>query len=343
LAKVRTRPPDLDDVAVTRSLADGWRFDALSICYLPEGGGSHHWKVTDSHGGVFFVRVDDLDDKDWLGDARDAVFEGLSRALDTAGALRTDADLAFVVAPLSAADGTLGRRLTPRYAISLYPYLAGVSYPFGPYADEGVRSAAMEMVIAVHQATPIVGHLAPQHVPRIGRRDHLDAFLREPDKPWDAGPFGGPAHDLLAPHAATLAKVVQAFDDLVEATAGARSATVVTHGEPHPANVMSVSDTLVLIDWDTVALAAPERDLWMVAPKGDALFGRYEAVTGHHVDPATITLYRLRWYLDDIASAVRLFDSPHELTADTQRWSTDLASRVESLGSWRQTWREPAT
>ena len=151
-----------------------------SICYLPEGGGSHHWKVTDSHGGVFFVRVDDLDDKDWLGDARDAVFEGLSRALDTAGALRTDADLAFVVAPLSAADGTLGRRLTPRYAISLYPYLAGVSYPFGPYADEGVRSVAMEMVIAVHRATPIVGHLAPQHVPRIGRRDHLDAFSASP-------------------------------------------------------------------------------------------------------------------------------------------------------------------
>ncbi len=111
---------------------------------------------------------------------------------------------------------------------------------------------------------------------------------------------------------------------------------MVTHGEPHPANVMSVSDTLVLIDWDTVALAAPERDLWMVATQGDDPFGRYEDVTGHQVDPATMSLYRLRWYLDDIASAVQLFSSPHELTADTQRWSADLASRVESLASWRQ-------
>jgi spectinomycin phosphotransferase len=333
---MRTRPRDLDDDAVSRSLADGWEVEVASMSYVPEGGGSHHWKVTDALVGDFFVRVDDLDDKDWLGDTRDAVFEGLGRALATAGALRTDADLAFVVAPVLAADGTLGRRLTPRYAISVYPYLAGVSYPFGPYTDEGLRSAALEMVIAVHRATSIVGHLAPQHVPRIGRRDHLDAFLREPDKSWNAGPFGDPAHDLLAQHATTLAEVVRAYDDLVEATSGARSATVVTHGEPHPANVMSVADTLVLIDWDTVALAAPERDLWMVAPEGDDALGRYEAVTGHHVDPATMTLYRLRWYLDDIASAVQLFSSPHELTADAQGWSADLASRIESLDSWQQ-------
>ena len=337
MVEVRTRPPDLDDDAVTRSLANGWGIDVASMSYVPEGGGSHHWKVADSSGGVFFVRVDDLDDKDWLGDTRDAVFAGLGRALDTAGALRTEADLAFVVAPLRAVDGTLGRRLSARYAISVYPFLAGVSYPFGLYTDDGVRSAAMEMVIAVHSATPIVGHLAPPHVLRIGRREHLEAFLREPDQPWDVGPFGGPAHDLLAPHAATLAEVVRAYDDLVEATSGARSVIVVTHGEPHPANVMSVPDTLMLIDWDTVALAAPERDLWMVAFQGDDLLGRYEAVTGHHADPATMTLYRLRWYLDDIASAVQLFGSPHELTADTQRWSADLASRVQSLGSWPQT------
>ena len=157
MAEVRTQPPDLDDHAVISSLADGWGLEVTSMSYVPEGGGSHHWKVTDASGGIFFVRIDDLDDKDWLGDSRQAVFEGLGRALGTAGALRADARLAFVVAPLRATDGTLGRRLTPRYAISVYPYLAGVSYPFGTYTDEGVRTAAMEMVIAVHNATPIIG------------------------------------------------------------------------------------------------------------------------------------------------------------------------------------------
>ena len=39
---------------------------------------------------------------------------------------------------------------------------------------------------------------------------------------------------------------------------------VVTHGEPHPVNVMQTDAGRVLIDWDTVAIAPPERDLWMV-------------------------------------------------------------------------------
>ncbi len=191
------------------------------------------------------------------------------------------------------------------------------------------------MLIAIHGATPIVSHLVPSHEPRIGHRDDLDAFLREPSRPWGNGPFARRAHDLLGPRAATLAEVVRGFDDLVEATSGARSA-VVTHGEPHPANVMSVSDDLVIIDWDTVALAPPERDLWLVAPGGDDGFGRYEAATGHRVDPGILTLYGLRWYLDDIASAVRLLRAPHEQTPDTQRWADGLAPQLESLDSWRQ-------
>jgi thiamine kinase-like enzyme len=53
------------------------------------------------------------------------------------------------------------------------------------------------------------------------------------------------------------------------------TAWVVTHGEPHPANVIRTPGGLKLIDWDTVQLAPAERDLWMVAgPSGDD-FDRY--------------------------------------------------------------------
>ena len=48
--------------------------------YVPEGGGSHHWRVSEQ-GGLHFVTVDDLDDKEWLGGSRNAVFAGLRRAL----------------------------------------------------------------------------------------------------------------------------------------------------------------------------------------------------------------------------------------------------------------------
>jgi hypothetical protein len=67
--------------------------------YVPEGGGSYHWKLTGDDGQSRFVTVDDLDGKDWLGGTRGAVFEGLERALGTAAALRYEVGLEFVVAP----------------------------------------------------------------------------------------------------------------------------------------------------------------------------------------------------------------------------------------------------
>ena len=41
-----------------------------------------------------------------------------------------------------------------------------------------------------------------------------------------------------------------------------------THGEPHAGNVMRTDEGRLLVDWDTVALAPPERDLWMLVVGG---------------------------------------------------------------------------
>jgi spectinomycin phosphotransferase len=97
---------------------------------------------------------------------------------------------------------------------------------------------------------------------------------------------------------------------------------------------MSVDGDVFLIDWDTVALAPPERDLSLIVTTPDDGFDRYQAATGHPVDPDVITLYRLRWYLDDLASAVRLFRNAHEDTTDTRRWSGSLAAQLERLPTW---------
>ncbi len=42
------------------------------------------------------------------------------------------------------------------------------------------------------------------------------------------------------------------------------SVSTVTRGEPHGGNIMRVGRELLFIAWDTVALAPPERDLWML-------------------------------------------------------------------------------
>jgi spectinomycin phosphotransferase len=133
--------------------------------YVPQGGGSYHWKLTGDDGQPHFVTVDDLDDKDWMGDTREAVFEGLRRALSTAAALRYGVGLEFVVAPVAARDGQLLRRLDARYTVSVFPFLAGRSHPFGPYADARLRDRALDMIAALHRSTPAVRGRAPRHVP----------------------------------------------------------------------------------------------------------------------------------------------------------------------------------
>jgi spectinomycin phosphotransferase len=56
--------------------------------------------------------------------------------------------------------------------------------------------------------------------------------------------------------------------------------------------------------------------------------------TGRGLDPAVLTLYRLRWYLDDLASAIRLFRNRHRDTPDTRQWRDGLAPMLEQAGNW---------
>lgn len=330
---MRSPPADLAPERLGAALADGWELRAASMEYWPEGAGSHHWVLTDANGLRHFATVDNLDGKDWLGGTRQAVFEGLRRALLTATELRHAAGLEFVVAPVAARDGEFLRRLDGRYAVTLFPFLAGHSYPFGPYPDERLRGQALDLIAALHRSTTAVRGLAPVHMLGFTDRGGLEAFLRDPSRPWDGGPFSESTGRLMASRAADIARLTAAFDRLAEITAPARADLVITHGEPHPANLISVDDRVVLIDWDTVALAPPERDVSLIIT-GTEGADRYQEATGRTLDPAVLTLYRVRWYLDDLASAVRMFRTPHRDTADTRRWRQGLALQLEQLPRW---------
>jgi len=331
---MRSPPADLAPGELVTALADGWGLRGARLAYVPEGGGSHHWRLDCDDGRSWFVTVDDLDGKDWLGGDRETVFDGLGVALATAAALRDAAGLGFVLAPVAARDGGLLHRLGGRYAVAVYPFADGHSFAFGPYPD-GLRNAALDLITAVHRATPQVRDRAPRHVLQITGWPDLQAFLQEPDRAWDGGPFAAAAHGLLLAHATDLASLAAAFGRLAGATAAARAAApVLTHGEPHPANLLSAGGSLLLIDWDTVGLAPPERDLSLIVGAAGEGTDRYHEVAGRALDPSVLTLYGARWYLDDLASAVRLFRRPHAGTADAGRWFDGLAPRLARLPEW---------
>src|SRR5581483_1758475 len=49
------------------------------------------------------------------------------------------------------------------------------------------------------------------------------------------------------------------------------------------------------------------RDVALIATAAGEGTARYQQAAGRDLDPAVITLYRARWYLDDLASAIRMF------------------------------------
>ena len=312
---MRALPDEFEVGELTGLLADGWDFDVETAEYAAVGGGSYHWVVTDLEGTRRFVNVDDLDRKPWLGDARDSAFDGLARAFGTAVALR-DAGLDFVVAPIPTSHGEALRRGWPRYTVALFPFVDGQAGHFGQY-DANERDAILTMLAEIHRATPVVDSISRRIDLEVPGRRRLEAALRELDEKWSGGPLAEPAREALAGRPSYVAELLASYDRL-RADVVSKTDWVVTHGEPHAGNLMWTGERHVLVDWDTVALAPPERDLWMLADDG-ADMTAYTDATCHEPDQAAVAFFRLRWDLSDIAAFTDVLRAPHRHSADTQR------------------------
>src|ERR1700742_4424939 len=97
---MRDKPAGIRAAELRRALAEGWQLGVAAMRYAPVGAGSYHWVIRDQAARRWFVTVDDLDDKPWLGNTRPGVLAGLRAAMDTALDLRADAGLTFVAAPV---------------------------------------------------------------------------------------------------------------------------------------------------------------------------------------------------------------------------------------------------
>jgi len=323
----------------------------LRLRYAPVGGGSYHWVVTAGPAGRWFVTVDDLDGKGWLGRTRPAVFAGLGAALDASVTLRHEAGLRFVAAPVPTLDGQAVRPLGARHAVAVYPYLPGApgqwDHPLpAPELDELVA-----MLAALHRVDPATVRL-PHREMDLSWRGDLEVALRELGRPWTGGgPFTEPARALLVGAAGPVRRGLEALDQWASSPAVAVN-LVITHGEPHPGNVIRTSaggarlptagarlpadagparGGIMLIDWDTVALAPPERDLWMVATETGDELRRYTELTGRPVDVTTLELYRLRWALDDLSCFIRDLRAPHRRTPGTEHAWQALETTIAQL------------
>jgi spectinomycin phosphotransferase len=330
---VKALPEEFESSALSGFLADGWGFDVEAVDYAAVGAGSYHWVVNDLEGTRGFVTVDDLDRKPWLGDTRESVFDGLRRAFDTAAALR-GGGLGFVVAPIPTSRGETVRRIGPRHTIALFPFVDGQAGRSGHYDTADERAAVVTMLAELHAATPAVDSVARRiDLDPPGRR-HVESGLQEVNQPWSGGPLSEPARRALAARASDVADLLALADRLSIDVARSSANWVVTHGEPHARNVMRTDGSHMLVDWDTVALAPPERDLWMLIGDNADEATIYADATGHHLDHVAANFFRLAWDLGDLAEYINVLRSPHRHSEDTVRASDGLTKCVSTRDRW---------
>ncbi len=303
-------PVDFDRRLLLQLLTDDWGLSVSTLSYEPVGFGTHHYVVREEDGLPWWVNVDDLAAKTWLGDdAREA----LDKALKTAVALRR-AQLEFVHAPIETSEGNVLASVDARYAVSVYSYVEGRSNAFGAFASDDERRLVLKALGRMHNVSDVI----PSGLPRrdtleVPSRERFFEALDDLGSAWQAGPFSEPTRELLKENAGAIRAEFERYDDLAVGVRANSDEWVVAHGEPHGGNIIRTKDdALLLVDWDTVAMGPRERDLWMVEPSSDEDWEAYVSGGGTSViDPRAIELYNLWWTLAEIAGCTDTLRSSH--------------------------------
>lgn len=328
-----TRPADVADGQIRAELAVGWNFAAVELRYLAVGFGCHHWLAADSPGRQLFLIVHDLPGMlHSQQDSADAAFARLQTAFGCALSLRRDEHLDFVVAPVPAVGGEVVRRLSARYSLAVCPYLADCEPGHEGEFAAADRPAVLRLLTQLHRARPRV---APQRCDLgLQNPDGLRAAIAGVGEPWNGGRYGEPARALLARHAAGVTALMAAYGDLARQVGSRPDRFIVTHGEPGAWNVLKTPAGFVMVDWDFVRLAPPERDLWDMADGDRSVLAAYSEATGTEIDSAALALFRMWYDLAEIAEYICLFRGTHDDTEDAAESWQNLNHFLRPAERW---------
>jgi spectinomycin phosphotransferase len=325
---VRDEPAEISCDLVGGILNEYWGFRAAEVVYAPVGFGSQHWIASGAGEPRWFVTADRLDPRgNGLGSTAEEVKRALEAAAWTAKEL-AEGGCEFVVAPLPDRAGRLAREVVPGWMFVVLPYLQGWSTTDGAWNDPAERAEMARILGRLHAAP------APEALqrwdPAIPDRDALLAALADLDRPWSSGPYAEPTRLRLTGARDHVHDRLAYYDTLVRELEASDDPWVVTHGEPHSANVLRTTDgRMRLIDWDTVRLAPRERDLAALVGGPTDVLAAYQAEAGP-VSPRAVVLelFDVWWSLTEIASYVQLFRQPHTDSQDSKESWRNLTMYV---------------
>jgi len=326
---VLTPPTDLSVGDLQELIGHAWGVAVASLEYRPVGFGSHHWEAIDDQGVRHFVTADELSSESRIGDEVSALGLHLRRALEAATDLRA-VGCSFVVAPIITRSDDPFVQFSG-YSIALYPFIEGRSFSSDGVFSEADRDQVLAAVLALH-LVPIAAIRPPETdgfvVPWL---DQLDRSMHHCNEGRSNGPHAAVASQLLIDNEAEIKRLIARYRSLVAQYLSDPGPVVITHGEIHPGNVMVTAKGYVIVDWDTVLLAPPERDLWRLAQGGGSVLRAYADATGAAPKEWLVGLYATRWDLAEIASFTAEFRTPHEDTEDSRKALEILRSVVGRL------------
>ncbi len=255
-----------------RVVERGWGIEIRHMDAVLEGAGAHHWNASAADGGRWFVTCDDLATKPWLGADNDTVFERLGAAYGAAHELR-NAGVRSVVAPVPARTGHPAVRLDDRHSVAVCELIDGTPGRWGGPLSNHEIAGLVATLAELHECTSPTAPLTHRGLEVPGRLAFEAAFA-ELDQPWDAGPLAEAARRTVRDHVEVVDSWLAELTRAHQREQHAPRTVVVTHGEPHPGNLLHTPAGLRLVDWDTIAFAPAERDLWMIADAHPAALAR---------------------------------------------------------------------
>lgn len=290
-----TPPSFVDDGTIARTVAAYWLPNVDEARHLPWGFGAHHWRVAGG-GTILFATLDQPEPRHTRA--------SLEAAYAGAAALAADG-LEPVCAPLPARSG----RFTVDVGagvLSVTPWSEGRTPTEAEAGQPGHVRAVVDVLAALHRAAPPEGlrWWAPQVGPAFA-----EELRARTARPWACGPLAEEARTALAEHGDAITRWTRRYLTLADAAHAHRDSWVPTHGEPHHDNQVVTSGGLRLVDWESLALAPPERDWADLLTTGEG--GRLL-----RADPAMVELFALDWRLTEIAEYARWFAAPHTGSED---------------------------
>lgn len=291
-------PRDVSDAEVLARVQTHWDPSMSGLAHLPVGFGAWHWRADSSppHGSPSALFVT-LDPPLWHS------AESLETTYAAAAALATE--LGFVHPPLPGASGRFTVPLGPGW-LSVTGWVDGAR-PTDP-------AAVVPLIEQLHRMDPPAGVRSWE---TSVAADLVDRLAKMTAQPWLQGPHGEAARCAVRSALPLLATAVDEHQQLSARLDPSRF--VLTHGEPGVHNQWRTADgRLVLIDWETLRLAPPERDLTSLPS---------EVLPS---DPESMRLMRLEWSLSEVAAYADWLRGPHQDDADTRVALGGLVQEIEA-------------